>query len=146
MSESESAAKMAAEEASHAPSVLVVSMFTTLQGQIGKVADRLEDGNKWMAMADQRHENMANGIALLSARVDRQNGGVAKALEWMNAHDARTKSEADIALGGQMVKDKARSRAQAVWAKIEKPVIYGVGLVLFGFGVRLGAFFIGGPW
>lgn len=136
----------AAAHSNLAPSVLVVSMFDTLQRQIEQVAQRLDAGNKWMATADQRHETMANGINTLSSRVDRQNGGVAKALEWMNAHDDRLKDEANVALGGQMVKDKARSRAEAVWAKVEKPVVYGAALLVFGFGLRLGAFFIGGPW
>ena len=139
----------AEEEIAHAnlaPSVLVVSMFQTLQNQIEKVAERLDDGNKWMATADQRHEKMANGISLLSGRVDLQNGGVARAIEWMNAHDTRLKSEADIAMGEKNVKDKARNRIEALWGRVEKPIIYGTGLILFGFGLRLGAFFIGGPW
>ena len=139
----------AEEEIAHAnmaPSVLVASMFETIQRQMEAVGKELKDGRQWMAEAAVAHQKVATGLEGLSAKVEVQNGGVTRALNWMASHDARMASESDIAKGGQMVKDKARSRAEALWGKIEKPVVYGTGLILFGFGLRLGAFFIGGPW
>lgn len=135
----------AAAHANLAPSVLVVSMFETLQHQIQQVAGRLEEGNHWMAMADQRHEKMSDGIDTLSNRVDRQNGGVAKALNWIAEHDARMESAAIMAAGrkAQRSDDMAVVRGVQTFLSDYAPLIIGIAIGAVGVGAVIWDW---GPW
>ncbi len=99
-----------AEQQTMAPSVIVVSMFETLQRQAEVTGTLLRQGQSWMAATDLRLERFNDGLANLDRKVNEglasldkkvsiQNGGVKKSLEWIQKHDARLEAEANIVQG-----------------------------------------------
>lgn len=102
---------------------------------------------------DDRLNKVEISTRELAFRERERNGHIADLTRWRETVEMEQakKREQDLRAlgfqeGEQAVKDAARNKALAVWEKAEKPVVYGLAAVLLGLGMRLGAFFIGGPW
>ena len=74
------------------------------------------------------------------------NGRVAVLEGWQDAFEDETEVGAAYAAGRKSVRDGDRAMLQKLWGLIAKYGPYGAGLLVFGVGIRLGSWFIGGLW
>lgn len=114
---------------------LVISMFQSIERQVERIADRLDEGNAWMTKTDGHLREIDNRVAT-------QNGGVVKALaeiailqEWRRAHDEREQMAEATAAGRKAQRKDDYAKLNGVQAFLADwwPLIFGA--ILGGFGM-----------
>lgn len=107
------------------------------------------------ALGEVKDEIVAVGAVAQQTlgQATKTNGRVDSLEEWRAGIDMWRRGLADGELaaaafeeGAESVRQGWRRRVTAAWSRVERPVMYGLGLLLFGLGIRVGAWFVGGPW
>lgn len=146
----------AAAHESLAPSVLVSSMFETLQRQLAQVVKRMDSGAEWMMrtereIGDIRHtgEKTYEQAQKTNGRMTEAEAGIAESNEWHAAHDKRLEAAALIAVGKHEVIGVPRVAVEATQTFLEKvwPLIVTAATCLVVGAVAVAAFTVSWwPW
>lgn len=108
-----------------------------------KKMDVLQSG-----MAELKSEVVAVGSTAERTlnQATRTNGRVDKAERDIEELQRRILHEDAVNEGRAEIRAANRTRFMAIWDRAEKPVITGAMMLVFGVGLRIGAFLLGGPW
>ena len=74
------------------------------------------------------------------------NGRVTLLENWQDSFEDDTENGASFAAGRQSVRDGDKAMARKLISLVGKYAPYGIGALLLGVGMRLGAWFVGGVW
>lgn len=125
---------------------LILDAIGAVRDDIKGINSRLDDGAARMQRFDL-------GLHELVLRETERNGQIKRLTAWREAVELREAHEREALIsaesfvaGENAVKARARSKAEAIWDRAEKPVITGAMLLMFGAGIRIAAFLLGGPW
>ena len=120
---------------------------------IGAVRNEVVRVHTRIDASDTRLGRVEVSMGALEAREAERNGSILDIMRWRQGIDERHQvcifrevSQTAYEDGAEAVKAAARSRVAMVWGHIEKPVIMGAAMLVFGVGLRIGAFFVEVPW
>ena len=107
-----------------------------LEAHRKEVSSKLDVGTRFMSQLSERERERNEN--------DRErNGQIGRLTKWKEEMELADAKAASFAQGEQAVRLAARTRVTAIWEKVEKPVVYGAGMLVFGAGIRVGAFLLG---
>lgn len=126
--------------------ITIGQLFDYLTRKFEDIEKRFDDGEKRFNKIEY-----VTSQTLLQAK--ETNGRVTHGENWEKDHDAAHQRAAEEARVAQSFDDGAQSERRRfrqvlsdLGQDMTKPLAYGAAAVLVGFGIRLGAWFVGGLW
>lgn len=128
---------------------LLVRTVERFEHRLEKLEDKVDTTIE--GIAEVKREQVAQGIiGEQTLKQTTQTNGRVTALEnWQDKFDDETQYSGAYDAGRRSIRDGERALLRKVWSKGEKYVIWSIGGILVGVGIRLGSWYIEGslhPW
>lgn len=124
--------------------------YRTALTVVARQLQQLQEGHKQIlaGMTEVKAELVTHGLTLeqVLREAQRTNGRISALEAWRQQSEADAREAAAFAAGEESVKREYRSKLELVWDRVERPVVYGIGALMVGVGIRVGAWFIAGTW